>query len=306
MRRVTYALIAGFCTAGVALSAHADPVTYTFDTISSVAPNNEVGPAPTLTLTFTVSGPVSFDANSDFADNAQGLPPVTQVTYPFPAALTSFTIAYGSPAAGAGATLASFTSSKAESGTGPGFAGYPIWTFDLTADPTDGMAALSLYFLDALDSYNFDGPPIGSANPAQLSTSAEGMIYFGADFLLTDEPAEYTGILTASTRPLPEPRSAWLLLSGLGALGMLGLIRRRGGVRQAHAWTRGAVATPRQPFAALPRLQPFAAGRYSAAAAILAGRKAGMTSFANRSRSSSWMSRGVPSGVAHTTRSTPG
>jgi uncharacterized protein YbjT (DUF2867 family) len=45
---------------------------------------------------------------------------------------------------------------------------------------------------------------------------------------------------------------------------------------------------------------------YSAAAAILAGRKAGMTSFANRSRSSSWTSRGVPSGVAHTTRSTPG
>ncbi len=45
---------------------------------------------------------------------------------------------------------------------------------------------------------------------------------------------------------------------------------------------------------------------YSAAAPILAGRKAGMTSFANRSRSSNWTSRGVPSGVAHTTRSTPG
>ena len=45
---------------------------------------------------------------------------------------------------------------------------------------------------------------------------------------------------------------------------------------------------------------------YSAAAAVLAGRKAGMTSLANRSRSSSWTSSGVPSGVAHTTRSTPG
>src|SRR5262249_15749027 len=57
----------------------------------------------------------------------------------------------------------------------------------------------------------------------------------------------------------------------------------------------------RQPFAGAPP-----ALYYSAAAAILAGRKAGMTSFANRSRSSSWTSRGVPSGVAHTTRSTPG
>jgi hypothetical protein len=45
---------------------------------------------------------------------------------------------------------------------------------------------------------------------------------------------------------------------------------------------------------------------HSAAEAIFVGRKAGMTSFANRSRSSSWTSRGVPSGVAHTTRSTPG
>jgi catechol 2,3-dioxygenase-like lactoylglutathione lyase family enzyme len=34
--------------------------------------------------------------------------------------------------------------------------------------------------------------------------------------------------------------------------------------------------------------------------------KAGITSFANRSRSSNWTSSGVPSGVAHTTRSTPG
>ena len=44
----------------------------------------------------------------------------------------------------------------------------------------------------------------------------------------------------------------------------------------------------------------------SAAAAILALRKAGITSFANRFRSSNWTSSGVPSGVAHTTRSTPG
>src|SRR5215475_6246619 len=67
---------------------------------------------------------------------------------------------------------------------------------------------------------------------------------------------------------------------------------------------RNAVERPRstrRPFAGAPP-----ALYYSAAAAILAGRKAGMTSFANRSRSSSWTSRGVPSGVAHTTRSTPG
>jgi hypothetical protein len=45
---------------------------------------------------------------------------------------------------------------------------------------------------------------------------------------------------------------------------------------------------------------------YSAAVAILASRKAGITSFAKRSRSSSWMSSGVPSGVAQMTRSRPG
>src|SRR5262249_6233840 len=57
----------------------------------------------------------------------------------------------------------------------------------------------------------------------------------------------------------------------------------------------------RQPFAGAPP-----ALYYSAAAAILAGRKAGMTSFANRSRSSSWTSRWVPSGVEQTTSDAPG
>ena len=45
---------------------------------------------------------------------------------------------------------------------------------------------------------------------------------------------------------------------------------------------------------------------YCAAAAVFVLRKAGITSFAKRSRSASWTSSGVPSGVAQMTRSRPG
>jgi hypothetical protein len=45
---------------------------------------------------------------------------------------------------------------------------------------------------------------------------------------------------------------------------------------------------------------------YCAAAAVLVSRKAGITSFARRSRSASCTSSGVPSGVAQMTRSRPG
>jgi hypothetical protein len=51
---------------------------------------------------------------------------------------------------------------------------------------------------------------------------------------------------------------------------------------------------------------PADRGLYCAAAAVRVSRKAGITSLAKRSRSASWTSSGVPSGVAQMTRSRPG
>ena len=86
------------------------------------------------------------------------------------------------------------------------------------------------------------------------------------------------------------------------ALGRCRGPRQRGGARSARhgAALRAARSGPRRAVGAA------AAPRYWAAAAILPAPNAGMTSLANRSRSSSCTSSGVPSGVAQITRSTPG
>ncbi len=199
----------GLCAAGVASAAHAHPTTFAFAVSSEVAPNNGGAAAPPLSLTFTVDGAVSFDANSGFASDSHGIPPVVQVAYPFPAALTSFDLNAG----GTSVTLADFVS--------PGEFGIPVWTFDLTADPASGAASLSLFFLNNTDMFEFYGPPSGSSNPAALGTAAPGTIDFGTDYYETHLPAQYTGMLVASPADAPEPASLWLLVAGLGLFGLI-------------------------------------------------------------------------------------
>ncbi|HEY3912481.1 MAG TPA: PEP-CTERM sorting domain-containing protein [Stellaceae bacterium] len=214
MRRAAYALCAALCLAGLASGAQAAAVTYTWETISNVPPNNGLdGPAPPLSLSFTVNGDLSLSTDSLFAP-----PPTSPTTpptpYPFPPQLASFNLHVGNLSI----TLADFTTEGFDSQT-------PIWTIGLTADPADGTASLSLFFINARDTDEVYGTPPGSENPAQISTGAVGTISYGSDAYETSSPAQYAGMLVASAA-VPEPRSLWVLLGGLG---MLGLIHRRRG-----------------------------------------------------------------------------
>ncbi|MGH7048480.1 MAG: PEP-CTERM sorting domain-containing protein [Stellaceae bacterium] len=255
LRCVAYALCAVFCVVALAPAASAD-VTYTWETLSSVAPDNGgPGTAPAFDLSFTVAGPVSVAASDGFADNAEGLWPASPVAYPFPSDLTSFSLSDGifGPV-----TLADFTSPN------PLF-GYPVWSFALTADPADSTASLSLFFTDSNDNYGISGS-VGSGGSAQFSTGSVSTVFFGADQYLTDEPARYTGMLVASTTSqAPEPSSFWVLIAGLG---MLGLVRRCGGTRHASALSRIAFLSPHRR-CILPLPAAPAASRYADPATML-------------------------------------
>ncbi|MGH7029068.1 MAG: hypothetical protein ACREE9_14715 [Stellaceae bacterium] len=212
--RLAYGFCTAICIAGLAGAAQAAPVTYTWDTLSTVPPDNGGSPAPPLQLSFTVDGAVTVNADDSFA-NVNRLPPAVQVAYPFPADLMSFDL----HVADLSVTLADFVSPSPPSRFAPGF---PIWSIGLTADPTALSASLSLFFINDTDTEEIYGPPPGSENAAQIGTAALGTIGFGADFYETDFPAEYTGKLVAGAAAAPEPASIWLLI---GSLGMLGLIR---------------------------------------------------------------------------------
>lgn len=230
MGNVFYSLCVALCAIGLAASAHADPVTYTWETQSSVGADNGAIPPPSLSLSFTVDGPVSVSANSHFADNPSGGPPAIQQTYPFPAALTAFDLSVGS-VPGIALTLAGFVSPQTTPETGTGIPGFPQWSIDLNADPATETASLSFFFLNPTDSAEVFGLPIGFNEPFQISTNALGTIYYDQDGYQTLEPAQFTGMLVA-TPAVPEPRSLWVLMAGLG---MLGLIIRRG--KLGSAWT---------------------------------------------------------------------
>jgi hypothetical protein len=216
MRHIAWAFCAGIVVAGCAAAARADPVTYTWQTASSINGNGR--PATPLSLSFTVDGPVSVEANSGFADNAQGIPPATQVAYRFPAGLSSFDLHVGDLTI----TLADFVSSEAPNGTGSGFIGLPQWTFDLTADPTTETASLSLSFINDIDSDQISGA---------TGTGALGGFTYRSDDGGTgcfSRPCTYSGTLGA-TRAVPEPPSLRILLGAIAtlALSRWARVRRR-------------------------------------------------------------------------------
>ncbi len=148
LRCVACALCAVLCSVWVVTAARAD-VTYTWETLSATwampdtVPYSFSPPGP-LALSFTVSGPISFEADSSFANVPPGLPPASQVQYPFPPQVVNFYLNIG---------LLTITSNSFISPLEPGSSGvlgYPQWSISLMAN--NSLASLGLNFTDAIDS----------------------------------------------------------------------------------------------------------------------------------------------------------
>ena len=176
MLRAAYALCAGcLAVAGLVARADAGPVTYSWETLSSVPSNLDV--TPPLQLSFTVDGPVSVHADAGFADTGEGLSPATQVPYPFPTNLKSFDLHVGNLSV----TLADFVSREGPGGSGPDAPGLPTWSIVLGADSAAMSANLSLAFLAGPQGTDQIEGALGSAAPATASTDAITTIYYGSD-----------------------------------------------------------------------------------------------------------------------------
>jgi PEP-CTERM motif len=213
-RHFACALCAGIGIAALSASAYAD-VTYTLETLSSesLKPTASGEPAPTINLSFTVNGPISISASSDFADNSQHVPPSTPVTFSFPPQLTAFSLTDDM----LDITPASFVSTKGPgSEVSDGAPGAPDWTFALQAN-TFGSADLSLFFINSIDSAEISGK---DSSIADFETGAPTTFFYADD---GNNFGEYTGILVAT---VPEPSSLMLLLSGIGVLGAAAVARR--------------------------------------------------------------------------------
>lgn len=216
MRRVAYAVCAGLCFAYFAASARAD-VTYTWETLSSYAPPPSF--LPTFHFSFTVAGPVSVDADSNFAP-----PSNLPIPYQFPPNLLAFNVLVeGFPAI----TLSDFTSQcNVDYQPNRCVGGVPVWTLGLDANPADLTGDLSLFFIDRTDTYGISSIQQGSLG--QASTNGVETMVFGSDDGCSGG-CTYTGILVAT---VAEPSSLWVLIAGLATLG---LIRRRPGLTSALA-----------------------------------------------------------------------
>lgn len=226
IRRAAYALFAALCSAAFATAAQAN-VTYTWQTLSS---SNPQGTAPYLQLSFTVAGPVSVNADSQFAGPNL---PIPVIPYPFPSNLVSFYLNVGSLN---DVTLSAFTSEKSPGDTtSPGLIGFPQWNFTLGADPSAGTANLALFYIDPYDTYGeifsipvngvCAAPGLGGCS-AEASTNAISTIDYTSDDVCFDG-CTYTGMLVATgSVPMSGPPSFWVLLAGIG---ILGLVCRRAG-----------------------------------------------------------------------------
>jgi PEP-CTERM motif len=202
-RVVAGALVSGLAVTGFAVAANADPTTYyTFDVTSStniIKNGYDYGPAESLfplDLTLGVDGPVEFTASCPGPQcNESAL--AENITY--------FTLnpPYPSP----GYSVPSFNLYDFGEGTDK-------WSLSMDADTTSAN-----FFLNYVTAEN------GGDIFGDFSTGATTTVQMGSDY--ANFSAEYTGQLVESTGPVPEPGSAWLLLSGIGLLGMAGAGRSR-------------------------------------------------------------------------------
>jgi len=144
-----------------------------------------------MTLSFTVNGPVGFDASSD--QLAQLAP------YQFPATLLSFDLDPG------GIGLSSFT------GPDPNSFFLPEWNFSLGAD-TNGNASLTLDFLTRDDS-TADWRGQASTTGGSFEFASDNQVQCGT----IGQSCIYTGLLVASDPPdpAPEPSSMWIMAAAL-------------------------------------------------------------------------------------------
>jgi hypothetical protein len=206
-RVVAGALCAGLCLTAVATAARANLVTYSWEETSFTYMGTTVNASGSL-LSFEVSGPLSVNANSNFAPQSN-----PTIAYQFPSDLVSFNVAIGGSFR---LTETSFTNEESVGNGGGNIQGFPQWNLSLSADPAAQTASLALFF-DSEDSAAIYGSGYGM--PAQMTTGGLTTIYFSQDGM-PDGPATYTGELVVTSDVVPEPGSAWLLLSGIGMLGI--------------------------------------------------------------------------------------
>jgi hypothetical protein len=199
---------------------------YLGDALGVDVPRDLFPPAP-LTISYTVDGNVQFFANSEYTVLGSTLtppgPPGTP--YPLPPGLIAFNFRVGDLTI----DLQSFVFGLPGTGLGSFGAedGYPAWVFDLSG------GAFALAFDNSMQSDDINAASLNLLTlPTFYGGGAEPLTYF-SDFIGTgcNLGCVYTGMLVSSVSSVSsvrEPPSLWVLIVGLG---VIGLIRRRPGRR---------------------------------------------------------------------------